>query len=97
MLFTISFDKRKGVITKLTVNTKELEGVDRVDILFVDDKGDTIASKTISYASYGAITKKIFRMLKKAENIRVELSYANGSSTTSLDIRSIIIEGHLLH
>ena len=95
MLFFISQGVRKGVITDVYIDFDKLVSGASFTFKLVDDTGTTIYSKTISYSTDGAITKKILRMVKRAENISVELDWSGGISTAPVGIKSIIIDYHL--
>ena len=94
--FPISGDDRKGLIEKVIVDIKKPSAGAKVDITLRDSKGIATWTDSIAFDTDGAITKKIFKPMVKAEDIRLELDWANSSSTNSLSIKSVIIKGKTL-
>ncbi len=98
--YSMNFDAtgmfRRSFIDKLKINFEKLATGARVDYTLKDNKGTSLKTGTISFATDGAITTKDFYPNCEAENFRIELNWTNGSATNPVAIRSIRVEGHFL-
>ena len=84
MLDEISFD-----IEKMATGA-------RVDYTLRNNRGTAIATGTISYANNSTYTHITKKLRCKTDNFRLELDYANGSTTNPVKIKSVLLRGHTL-
>jgi hypothetical protein len=96
LLIDISGNDRQGMIDEMRIDFDKLVPGNSLIINFVNNKGETIWTKTISYASDGAITSKFLTPSVKAENFRIELDWSNNSTTAPFKVKKINIQGHTL-
>jgi hypothetical protein len=96
MTFDITGNGRRGFIDKIKFNFEKLATGARVDYTLKDNKGTSLKTGTISFTDDGAITTKDFFPKAEGENFRLELSWANGSTTNPVSIRNVRIFGHIL-
>ena len=96
LLFDISATGRKSMIDELIINTEKIATGARVDWTLRDNKGTSLKTGTISYATDGAITQKKFTPKCVSENCRLEFSWANGSTANPVSIKSAILKGHTI-
>jgi hypothetical protein len=96
MTFDITGNGRRGFIDKIKFNFEKLATGARVDYTLKDNKGTSLKTGTISFTVDGAITTKDFFPKAEGENFRLELSWANGSTTNPVSIRNVRIFGHIL-
>lgn len=94
LLFDITGDtKNGGMIDCVRFNFETLATGARVDWLLKDNGGRTIYSDTISHTKLDAVTTAYYPIKKGSQNFRVELDYANGSTSNTVKMKSIKIYG----
>lgn len=93
LLVDTTSNGKSSIITGLSVNFEALATGARCDITLKDNKGQTIYTGVISYADLGAATNFYIPLKHLTENVRVELNYANGSTTNTVQIKNIKIFG----
>lgn len=96
MLFDLTGNYRKSHIDKIKLNFDVLETGARVDLTLKNNKGTSLSTKTISYTTDGAITTFDWYPKIDAENMQIQLNYANGSTSKTVAVRNIKVEGHYL-
>lgn len=96
--YSLCFDAtaggRKSIIDRLKFNFNHLEKNARLDWTLKNEKGTNLKSGTIAFTTSGAISSLDFYPKAECENFRLELSWAQGSLTNPVSIRSIRIDGH---
>ena len=93
MLFDVTGNARKSMIDKIKFNFDKIVSAARVDLTVVNSQGTSLYTGTIS--TVGTTTKDFYPK-REAENFQLQLSYANGSTTQTVAIRNITIEGHYI-
>ena len=93
LLFDITGNARKSKIDKIKLNFDPLETGARIDLTLKNNAGTTLRTKTISFADDGAITTRDWYPKVDAENFQLQLNYANGSTSKTVAIRNILVEG----
>jgi hypothetical protein len=96
LLFDATHNARKSIIQKIKFTFEKLATGARMDYTIKNNAGTTFKTGTISFASDGAITNKDFFPQCEVDNFRIELSWANGSATNPVSVRSIKIYGHTI-
>lgn len=94
LMFDITGSGSVSKIDSVRFNFEKLESGARVDWSLVNNQGTTIYSDTISYAKLGAVTTVLYKINGKiTENFRIELNYANGSASKTVNIKGIKVFG----
>jgi hypothetical protein len=93
-MFDITGTGQVSQINEVRFNFETLASGASVAWKLLDNGGRTVYSDTISYAKLGAKTTAYYPLKKNTENFRVELDYAAGSTTNSVKIRNIKINGN---
>jgi hypothetical protein len=94
LMFDITGSGSVSKINSVRINFEKLESGARVDWSLVNNQGVTVYSDTISYAKLGAMTTARYPLNGKiAENFRIELNYANGSTSKTVNLKSIKVFG----
>jgi len=96
LLFDITNDDKKSMIDKVKFNFEKLATGAEVDYTIKDNKGTSLNTGTISYTLDGADTTKDFYPKCIAENFRLELDFADGSTSNNVAIKEIKVFGHTL-
>ncbi len=101
-IFDITQDTKNSGIDSVRVNFEELESGARVDWRLVNNQGVTVYPKpdsgntaeVISFSKMGADTTAYYPLNGlNAENFRVEFDYTNGSTSSTVKIKSVKIYG----
>ena len=87
--FDITGDGRVSQIECVRFNFETLASGARLDWKLLDNGGRTIYSDIISFTKLGAVTTTYYPLKHNAENFRVEIDYASGSTTNSVKIKGI--------
>lgn len=94
LLFDITGNGKNSRIDDIRVNFETLTSGASVALALKDNQGKTIHSDTISHSKLGAATTVWLPLNGKvAENFRVELDYAAGSTSAPVKIKNIKING----
>lgn len=96
IFYDITKGRMIGKIQNVIVHSKSLGASARCDISIETNQG---ANETDSYEYSGTgTTRKVFRSINapQAEDYRILISWANGSSTNDCPIRKIIVEGNFV-
>lgn len=93
LLFPTSGPDLKSIVDTIVLNTNLLGTGARVDLTVKDNQGTSLWTDSLSEATDGTVTKKVFHPRCAGENMRLEFSHANGSTTNPANIRETIIEG----
>jgi len=96
MLFETSGDAMNSVNDKLEINFDVLASGAKCDLTLKDNKGTSLWTDSVSYATDGAVTKKTFFPRASSENMRLEFSHANGSASNPVKIRSTHFRGRTI-
>lgn len=96
MAFPLSGVEHKAQIDLIQVEHESLLSGAKVDTTMTYDKGASTQSLTqIAYSAADSSTrKKILNRAYSVEDIRLDYSWANGSISNPLEIRSVFIKGH---
>jgi hypothetical protein len=91
----ITLGGRNGYTRKLKVTFAKIgQGAGAV-VKLTDNKGNNLFNGTISYPTDSGLTQKIFRLGKKAQNVRAEIDYSSFNSTSTIVFfKSIEIESN---
>jgi len=95
-LFDVTGNFRKSRIDKIKFNFDKLETGARVDLTLKNNAGTSLRTNTVSFTGDGAITTKDWYPAVDAENFQLQLNYANGSTSKTVAIRNIKVEGHYI-
>ena len=93
ILYETSIGWRQSEVKYLELQFDKLATGAEADIALVNNAGTTVWSDTVSFASDGAVTKKVFRPNATCENFRLEISHSDGSATNPVNIRKAVIKG----
>ena len=93
MQFPTSGRHAKSIVDTIIMNVDVLATGGRVDLTLTDNKGTSLWTDSLSFATDGAVTKKIFHPRATGENFNLKYDHTNGSATNPIKIRSTIIEG----
>ncbi len=96
LLFDITGNFRKSMISKIKFNFNKLETGARVDLTLKNNAGTSIRTKTISFTDNGAVTTFDWAPAIDTENFQLQLNYANGSTSKTVAIRNIKVEGYYI-
>jgi hypothetical protein len=96
LLYDVTGDGRKSLIDRIKFNFEKLTTGARVDYTLKNNAGTTLKTGTISFTGDGAITSKDFYPKCETENLRVELSWAEGSIVNPVSIKNIKIWGNII-
>ena len=98
LVFPVSSGSQLAQIDRITVWTEEMAAGAKLDTTLRYDGGtETLALDQIAYAS-SKTTRHIIgkRNLPRAEDFRLELSFANGSATNPVKVKQIEVQYHLI-
>jgi hypothetical protein len=96
MLFLVNGNARKSMLDKIKLNLDVLETGARMDLTLKNNAGTSLATKTISYSANGAITSYDWYPKVVTDNFQLQINYANGSTSKTVAVRSVFIEGHYI-
>ena len=95
LLYDVSGETGLSRLNSLVFNFEKLTSGARVDWSLVNNQGKTIYSDTISYTKLGAVTQCVYELNGLlTENFRIELSYANGSTSSTVKVKNIKVYGN---
>ena len=95
MLFPISLDEKSAVIRKAIIDFEQLKVGAETDIKLRNNAGTELFKQTLSYSRISRATKKIYPMVKRTENVRIEIDNRNAfsSTTTIVLVKKILLKG----
>jgi len=94
LMFDITGAGRISKVNNIRINFEKLAADARVDWKLVNNQGITVYNDTISYDKLGTKTTAYYPVNGKVtENFRIELDYANGDTTNSVNIKNVKIYG----
>jgi hypothetical protein len=96
MTFETSLDEKNSVVRKLTADFDQLKVGSETVLKLRNNAGTELFRGTLSYGRLGRKTKKIYTMVRRAENCRLEMDNRTGfsSTTTIVLIKKAIISGY---
>lgn len=93
--FSVSGPGYKSFIDLIQVETEQLSTGAKCDFTLTYDQGKSTQSLTqIAYSTANTTRHKILDRSYPVEDFRLDISWANGSATNPVKIRSIMIKGH---
>lgn len=93
IMFPVSGANLKSIVDTIVINTNVMADGAKMDLTVRDSQGTALWTDEISYTTDGAVSKKVFHPRCKGEDLRLEFSHANGSTTNPVKVRQTIIEG----
>lgn len=94
LLFDITGNGTQSTIDSVRFNFEKLESGARLDFTIKNNRNETIYSDTISYEKLGAVSTAYYLLNgKKQENCRIELDYSNSSTSATVKLKNIKING----
>jgi len=96
MQFDVSGLYSKSEIDEIVIQCETLAANARVDFTLRDNAGTALWTDSLSYATDGAVRRKIFNPRVTTDNFRLEVSNANGNATNAVKIRGAFLSGHYI-
>jgi len=97
MAFKMSGPNFKSQIDTIMIETEQMATGAKVDATLTYDQGKSTQSLTqIAYVSTLPTRHKILNRGPQVEDFRLDFSWANGSTTNPVKIRSVMIMGHYI-
>lgn len=97
MAFKVSGVNFKSQIDKIFVETEQMASGAKVDMTLTYDQGKSTQSLTqIAYAAALPTRHKVLEKAYSVEDFRIDFSWANGSTSNPVKVRSLQILGHYI-
>jgi len=96
MLFEVSLDESNSVVREMIVDFEQLKVGAETVVKLRNNAGTELFKQTLSYSRVGRATKKIYPMVKRTENVRLEIDNRNAfsSTTTIVLVKKINLKGY---
>src|SRR5262249_605525 len=96
IVFDLSGSRLTSTIARITIFTEPLASGAALDVTMLADYGlRSVVGKQIAYSKVGGTKTKhvVLRDSIQGDNLQLQLSWANGSTTNPVKVRKIVMSG----